>query len=126
MSFAKKHNTLENPFIFNTPATFDFVKPKDLVVENGLDKVYLVKAMFINTKSEFGHSPNVVTDFCIISAPNHMLDTIKEVIQDSESVSMINKGLVGVKIYTYKNRYGTQYGLEWVDIDPDTADKIPF
>lgn len=126
MSFAKKHNTLENPFTFKTPTNFEFVKPKVLFDENGADKIYQVRSMFINTKSEFGPSPNIVTDFCIITAPSFMIDTIKEIMQDSESISSVNKELVGVKIYTYKNRYGTQYGLEWVDISPTTLDQIPF
>lgn len=117
MSFANKHNS-ENTklFTFEIPSNFEYCNLAELVKEHGLDKVHKVNALFINTKGKFGDAPTIVTDTALVNAPQHLTETVKEIMKDGESVSTINNGHAGFKVYTYKNQFGDQYALEWVDI----------
>lgn len=116
MSFAKKHNTVVTHFDFETPSDFDYKKPANLIVEYGEDKVYPVKAIYINKKGQFGDEPVIVTDEFIVNAPSHLVDSIKEIFEDENSVKLINEGKVGFKLYSYENKFGTQYSVTWVDV----------
>lgn len=119
MSFAAKHNQVLNPFTFKHSKDAPFIKPSDLE----LGAVYQVLGMFTHEKGKYGTSGTIVLNDSLLSAPSHMVSTIKEVLQDGESISLINNGLVGVKAYTYQSaKYGEQIGLEWVDIDSE----VPF
>lgn len=89
-----------------------------MVKEYGIDTVHKVNALYINKKSKFGDSPVIVTDNELVNAPGHMLDTVLEILVDGESLSLINGGYVGFKIYAYTNEYGEHFGVEWVDIEP--------
>lgn len=116
MSFANKHNQVTNPFTFEHSKDAPFTKPSDLE----LGAVYLVRGMFTHEKGKYGTSGTIVLNDSLLSAPSHMVETIKQVLQDAESINLINRGLVGVKAYTYQSsKYGEQVGLEWVDIDSD-------
>lgn len=118
MSFAKKHNAGTGKlFTFNPPAHFVYKTLKDLATENPLDTVYQVNAFYINTKGRYGDSPVIATNNELVNAPQHLLNIVQDVFKDAESQSLINNGYVGFKIYTYQNDFGTNYALEWVDID---------
>lgn len=118
MSFATKHNQVTYPFIFEHSKDAPYIKPVDLT----LGEVYQVRGMFTHEKGKYGTSGTIVLNDSLLSAPSHMVSTIKEVLQDGESISLINKGLVGVKSYTYQSaNHGEQIGLEWVDIDATPA-----
>ncbi len=116
MSFAKLHNTAVANFNFETPAHFTYQKPIDLVQENGIENVYKVNAIYINKKGKYGDEPVVITDECIVNAPSHLVDTVKNILLDDHSVQLINDGKVGFKFYEYKNSKGDQIGLTWVDL----------
>ena len=116
MSFANKHNAKANPFTFKTPEMHPFVKPSDLVVDNGIEQVYVARAMYINKNGQFGDEPVIVTDNFIMNAPRHMVDMVNGVINDGESTQLINNGEVAFKLYEYTNKYGKQYGVTWVDV----------
>lgn len=118
MSFANKYNTSERKFKFDTPNHFEYYSLKELVKEYGIDKIHKVNAIYINTKSRFGDAPVIVTDSELVNAPHHLLDTVKQVLNDGESISLINNGYVGFKVYEYETKeFGTNYSLEWVDIN---------
>lgn len=116
-SFAAKHNVKPNPFTFKTPEMHPFKKPAELVNENGIDKTYIVRAMYVNKGGQFGDEPVIVTDEFILNAPSHILDTVRGVIDDSESCHLINDGEVAFKLYEYKNKYGQQFSVTWVDVE---------
>lgn len=116
MSFAKLHNVAIAHFDFETPSDFEYKKPAHLVVEHGVDKVYPVKALYINKKGQYGDEPVIVTDEFILNAPSHLVDSVKGILLDEKSVKMINDGKVGFKFYEYKNSKGNQVGVTWVDI----------
>ena len=115
MSFANKHNTKPNPFTFKTPAEHPYIKPSELALLNGLDKTYVVRAMYINTGGKFGDEPVIITDKFTMNAPHSMAEKVAAIIDDGESTQLINSGEVAFKLYEYTNKYGTQYGVTWVD-----------
>ncbi len=119
MSFTKKHGTGAKLFTFEIPENFDYFNLSELVQKNGIDTVYQVNAFYINTKGKFGDAPVIATNCELVNAPQHTLDVVKAALADGESVSLINGGFVGFKIYEYKNSYGVNYGVEWVDLVPE-------
>lgn len=116
MSFTKKHGSGGKLFTFEIPTHFEYTDLRQLAEKNSLETVYQVNAMFINTKGKFGDAPVLVTNNEIVNAPQHLTNVIKDVLADGESISLVNNGCVGFKIYTYENHYGLNYGLEWVDL----------
>lgn len=117
MSFANKHNTKPSPFTFKTPEMHPFVKPLDLVEQNGIDKVYTLRAMYVNKGGQFGDEPVLVTDDFILNAPHHMVEKVRAIIDDAESTQLVNASEVGFKLYEYQNKFGQQFGVTWVDVE---------
>lgn len=118
MSFANRHSTTAKLFAFETPESFEFKDLRDLYAEYGADNVHKVNAIYVNKKGKYGEQPTIITDNEMLNAPHHLMRVVKDVLADSESIGLINKGHVGFKIYTYENAHGTNYSLEWVDIEP--------
>lgn len=122
-SFASKHSTTAKLFSFEVPDHFEFIDLAGLVELNGIEKVYPVNAIYMNKKGKYGEQPTIITDAAMVNAPHHLTRVCKDVLADSESIGLINRGYVGFKIYSYENNFGTHYSLEWVDVDPKD---IPF
>lgn len=116
MSFANKHNTKPSPFTFKTPEMHPFTKPAELVAQNGIDATYVLRAMYINKGGQFGLEPVLVTDDFILNAPSHMVEKVEQIIDDGESTQLVNNGEVAFKLYEYKNKFGQQFGVTWVDV----------
>ena len=100
MSVLDKYNK-GNRFDFEASEDFEFVKPKEL---------------FINNKSKFGDSAVAVTTSELVNLPNHMVQEVKEMMQDDEVMDLINNDKVMIKIYTYNNKYGQCYGVKFEEI----------
>lgn len=113
MSVLDKYNK-GNLFDFEAPEDFEFVKPKELF-ENEVTQRPL-KALFINNKSKFGDSAVAVTTSELVNLPNHMVQEVKEMMQDDEVIDLINNDKVMIKIYTYNNKYGQCYGVKFEEI----------
>lgn len=118
MSFASRHNSASRKFNFTIPEHFEYKNLAELAKVYGVDTVHKVNALYINTKGKYGDAPVIVSDNELVNAPGHMLGTVEEVIIDGESLSLINNGYVGFKVYEYSNEHGEHFGIEWVDIDP--------
>lgn len=114
MSILNKYNQGKS-FKFDGDVEREFTDLKDLYKFFKEDEVYPVRAMFINTKGKFGDAPVVYTDKYIVNAPQHMTDTVREMMKDDELVDLVNDDKVGFTIYEYTNSYGKNYGLEWVE-----------
>ena len=115
MSFANKHNAKPNPFPYVTPETHLYVKPSVLAAQNGLDKVYKLNAIYVNKKGKFGDEPVFATDNELVNAPQHMMDAVNDILNDSESINLVIDGQVYFKLYEYENSKGKQVGITWVD-----------
>ena len=116
MSFAKKFNTAKAQFTFEPNKDSPFFKPYELVSMNGIDKVYTLKGCYINKKGLYGNEPVLITETHFINAPSHLAETIQVVLKDENAVKLVNLDKVGFKFYEYENKYGTQLGIEWVDL----------
>lgn len=117
MSFANKHNQAVRLFAFEIPESFEFRTLKELYESSGKDAVHKVNMIYINKKGKYGHQPVIATDSELVNFPKHTMENILEVLEDAESVNLINNGHVGFKIYTYQNDDGEFHAPEWVDID---------
>ena len=115
MSYATKFNK-GSKFTFKTADDPQYVSLEVLYNKNP-DQIHDVKALYINTKSRFGDSPCVAIDpVIIVNLPSHLLETVKEMINDDECVAAINNNEVKFKIYSYKDKTfnKTCYGVEWL------------
>jgi hypothetical protein len=117
-TFAKKHNAGVRLFLFDIPEHYTYKDLKQLASEHGLKADYKVNAIYINKKGMYGDQPVIATNEALVNAPHHMVEQVREILSDAESVNLINGGYVGFKLYTYENKYGTQYAIEWLDIEP--------
>ena len=91
---------------------------KDLYEENGGEKVYTLRALYINTKGKYGDSPVAMINGYNVNLPTHLLDTIKVFIDSADMVEAINNNEVGFTIYKYTdNKYGKEcYSVNWVEL----------
>ena len=78
----------------------EFKNLEELFTENGYDYEYLVKGVYIY-KSSYGEGCFIKSEGFNISLPSHLLDTIKSIREDEESVKSINDGKVYITIYSY-------------------------
>lgn len=78
----------------------EFKTLEQLFNENGTDKQYLVKGVY-SFKSSYGEGCFIKSDGFNISLPTHLLNTIKEIREDKESIDAINDGKVYMTIYSY-------------------------
>ena len=115
-SFSARYNKGRKFDIDTT--NFEFESLVDLYNNNGADKVYSLRGLYINTKSQFGDSPVAATDKFFVDFPKHMLDVVKEILNDEEAVAFINEKGVGFQIYPYiQKKYKKQcYGINFVDL----------
>lgn len=118
MKFSEKYNKGNRIFDIDTK-DFAFAKLEDLFAI-GKDKTYKVDGLYINNGGRFNpHPVAVVTESALlVDLPSHMTDTVKEVLNDAESINLIKKGCVGFKVRQYTDKvYGkTCYSVEWVDL----------
>lgn len=117
MGIANKYNKTKM-FNFSIPQEYQYHTLSELFEQNGKDKVYPVKALYINKKSRFGDAPIVATDECLVNLPSHLLDTVKEMMNDEELVDAVNESKFGFTIYQYANKNTGElcFSVNWVDM----------
>lgn len=117
MSFASKYQ--KRRFNANTQG-FEYHTLGELFKTeqaNGVTVKYPIKAIYINTQSEYGEAPVIATDVCYVNLPSHLTDVCKQMIADAETVDEINAGKAGFTIYAYEDRHGTErYSVNWIDL----------
>lgn len=92
----------KSELLFTDNERFDVFKTlEELFKENGSDEKYIVKGVYVY-KSTYGEGCFIKSDGFNISLPSHLVETIKNIREDKESVKEINNGRVGVNIYSYK------------------------
>lgn len=110
-----------------------FKMQEDAKAVTGKVTPFTLTGLFINNKSKFGARPFASTPDFLVDLPSHMLDTIKEMIDDEEVVNDINSGRVGFVVRTYySNNYKKDcYSIKFVDRETDTIkepkqEELPF
>lgn len=99
---------------------FVYKSLNDLFNENGANKLYRVRAVYINNKSKFGATPVVALNDCFVNLPANCLDSANAILSNPEAIAGINAGACGFKIHTYHtNRYNKDcLGVDFCDCEP--------
>lgn len=104
---------------------------ESLYKENGEDKVYQIKALYINTKSvieEVKEAPVVALATIYVNLPVHQLGAVKSMRDDKNAVRAINMGYAGFTIRPYQKERGkkkeTYYEAKWCTVDPEDFEDI--
>lgn len=125
MGIASKYNKQGNRFNYQISENSGhvFVKASELfeTIPANNDGV-VVRSLYINNKGKYGaHGVIVCSEPAIlIDCPNHMTDTIRDMMADGEAVAQINAGKLAVRAYKYDTKNaaaGFAYGLEFIDLD---------
>lgn len=116
MSILNKFNK-GTQFTFRTPTEFEYSNLKDLVKEHGIKNKHRANALYINTKSRYGDHPVAVTDTAIVNLPAHLLESVKEMIQEPEVVELANAGKLGFEVYEYEGANGKGHSITWIDLN---------
>lgn len=115
MSIAK-HNRRENRFKIDTTG-FEFKKLGELYDKKEPETVFPVYGLYINRKGKYGESPFAASEGYFISLPAHLVDVVKDILSDDESVKQINECMAGLVIRTYDDDKGvTHYTADFVDV----------
>lgn len=127
MAFSIKKFNKGGKFNINT-SDLTYKKLKDLYSENE-ESVFVIGAVYINTKSKFGENPNVcvmgvdengeIVPKFMVNLPRHLNADCKAMLEDEEAVDAIKNYHVGFIIRKYYNKvYKTDaYSVEWTDVE---------
>ena len=120
MSVLNKYNNNVNRFDFEQEKNVDYKKLSELFEANV--KQLKINSLFINTKGKFGDSPVATADGFNINLPTHLLETVKEMIEDEDVVALANQGNLGIEIYQYETKkWGKNYSCNFIDFN-----ELPF
>lgn len=115
LSMSRFNNT--NIFGIDTTG-YKYVDLKTLY-ETDPQAKHKVLGFFINNKGKFGPEPNAILENKMIAnLPRHLLDTVKQLLDDNRYAEYIKDGHVGFSIYQYhSNRYDRDaYSVTWLDL----------
>lgn len=112
MSFASKHNSVK--WSHTAAKDAEYINLSDARMK----AVHTVRAIYKNTKSEYGTQYNVLLDDCttIVDLPKHMNEECEEIIADVDDIKAINDEKVGITRRPYDKGDKTYYTVEWVDL----------
>ena len=89
---------------------------KELFTKYGESKIYVVQALYINTKGMYGDSPIALVNGNLVNLPSHLTETVKEMLKDEELVKAINDDEFGFTIYEYETKGKQGHSVKWADI----------
>lgn len=124
MGIASKYNKGQH-YSYKMPEGAIFRSLEDLYTSHDENSVYPVYGFFINRKGMYGDNPVALSDGFFISLPEHMMDTVNDIMADEAATDQINGGGLGMTIRPYekelKGKNGrtttkTCYSVEWVDL----------
>lgn len=102
-------------------SNFTFVDLGTLFKKFPSGKIYRIDGLYINKKSSFGDHPVAIIakDEMLVDLPAHLIEEVKEILQDPEVVEAINSGKVGFTIHEYEQKKYKKicYGIHWEDIE---------
>lgn len=123
MGIANKYNKQGNRFKYQIPENSEhvFVKASELYQMPNNEAGVVVKSMYINSKGKFGEHGVLICEepAILIDCPNHLTETIRDMMKDDEVVEAVNAGKFGVRAYEYATKNaasGVAYGLEFMDL----------
>ena len=113
MSFASKLNKGGNVFYYRLPEGAEYLKLKDL----DPTKIYEIKGFWINEKTEFGPAATMICDGFGVNLPDHLLQTVRDILADPDQIEAVNAGTAGFRVRQAENRKGQKFlSVEWMDL----------
>ena len=107
--FESLNKDYSSPFTYAMREDAPFVKISDLDAE----KTYTLVNLYINTKSKYGAHPvaGIAEDNGIwVSLPNHLTDTAKAILSNTEAIEAINNKKCGIKARKFhSDKYNNCY-----------------
>lgn len=119
MGFMDKYN--KGGIIFDIDISgFTFVDLKSLFKKSPEGEVFKIDGLYINKKSSFGDHPVaiLIKEEFLVDLPAHLVEDVKEILQDPEAIEAIKNGKVGFTIHEYDQKQYKKkcYGIHWEDI----------
>lgn len=113
MSFANKYNKGGIKWNINTEG-FKYHN----LLELSKNETYRIYGFYINTKTKFGAYPVAILCDGFLNLPQHTLTTVKDMLQDPETVEMIKSGKCGLQVEEYVSaKYNKELlSVKWVDM----------
>lgn len=115
MSIANKYN--KGSRFKARPKGEEYFNLEELYNQNRRE--HIVLAMYINNSGKYGPSATLLTGDCLINLPQHLTETVSEMINDTEVIDAVNNGNLGIEIYQYYSNKAHKplYSINWVDLD---------
>lgn len=111
MGIANKYNR-GSKFDVDTTG-FEYVKLTQL----NKDESYKLRGFYINTKGEYGASPVAILDDRFVNLPQHLLETVRDMLIDDDTIEAIRAGKFGFIPREYVDKKGkTRVSVEWCDL----------
>lgn len=118
MSFASKYNKCTKIFDIDIK-DYEFMDGYEFVKNYGSGAVK-IDGLYINNKGMYEDHPVAIikSEKMLVDLPAHMTEVVSEILKDSESITLIKKGLVGIKAHEYidKKYKKNCVGFEWCDM----------
>ena len=117
MSFASRFNKGNNVFDIDTTG-FNYWTCEEFYKREN-NNVIPVDGLYINSKARYPHAVAISKEYgALIDLPSYMNDTVRDILADAESINLIKKGCVGMKVRQYHSEQYAKdcYGVDWVDL----------
>lgn len=110
-----KYNKSQPKYSYNFDKDMKYYNLEELM-KGEPRKVHTLKGLLINTKGKYGDSPVAVIEGAFINLPTHLLETVKEMIADTEVTKQINDNKAGFEVYKYVKGNNEYYSVDWMDL----------
>ena len=118
MSFADKYNKVNTIFDIDTK-DYEFMNGYEFMETYGT-RTMRIDGLYINKNGMYGDHPVVILMDVqkLLDLPSHMTAVVNEILSDKDAISLIKKGLVGVKAHEYTDKKHNKQcvGFDWCDL----------
>lgn len=114
--FTSLNKEFTSPFNYEIGENAKYLKPSELKE----DEVYVMRSIFINTKSKFGEHPVCIIEAdnedkgFYVSLPAHLTKIAKTILENDDAIEAINNRKCGIKARKF---YSKTYNREGFSVD---------
>lgn len=122
MTFGNKYGRKSVTWKVNTQGR-KYFKLQELAEQYEAGHVFIIDCLYVNDKSQYGEAPVAgvadVKGAYMVNLPKHLLNDVKDMLQDEEAVQAVQLGRAGFRIRTYQPKGSTRvcYTVDWCDVD---------